>query len=77
MILRDSLLLVVFGVVAGVPLAMFVGRALSSSLYGVKPLDLLTYALAVAGVTLVALVASAAPAGKAANVDPMKALRAE
>ena len=46
------------GVVAGIPLAMLIGRALSSSLYGVKPLDALTYALAVAGVAVVALVAS-------------------
>lgn len=77
MILRGSLLLTAFGVAAGVPLAILVGRALSSSLYGVRPLDALTYALAVAGVTLVALVSSATPAGKAASVDPMKALRTE
>jgi predicted permease len=77
MILRDSLLLTAFGVVAGVPLAILVGRALSSSLYGVRPLDLVTYAFAVSGVTLVALIASAAPAGRAASIDPQKALRAE
>jgi predicted permease len=77
MILRDSLLLTAFGVVAGVPLAIFVGRALSSSLYGVRPLDIVTYAFAISGVTLVALVASATPAGRAASIDPQKALRAE
>lgn len=77
MILRDSLLLTACGIVAGVPLAIFVGRALSTSLYGVQPLDMLTYALAVAGVTLVALCASAAPASRAASVDPLKALRTE
>jgi ABC-type antimicrobial peptide transport system permease subunit len=77
MILRDSLLLTAFGVVAGIPLAILVGRALSSSLYGVRPLDLVTYALAISGVTLVALAASAAPAGRAASIDPQKALRAE
>jgi predicted permease len=77
MILRDSLLLSLLGVLAGAPLAVFIGRALASSLYGIKPLDVLTYVLAVSGVTLVALVASAAPAGRAASVDPMKALRTE
>ena len=77
MILRDSLLLTACGIVAGVPLAVFVGRALSTSLYGVQPLDMLTYLLAVAGVTLVALCASAAPASRAASVDPLKALRTE
>jgi predicted permease len=77
MILRDSLLLTAFGVTAGVPLAIFVGRALSSSLYGVKPLDALTYVVAIVGVALVALVASATPASRAATVDPLKALRTE
>ena len=77
MILRDSLFLTAFAVAAGVPLAVLVGRALASSLYGIKPLDMLTYVSAVAGVTLVALVASAAPASRAASVDPLKALRTE
>src|ERR1700679_1995436 len=77
MILKDSLLLTAIGVVMGVPLAMLVGRALTSSLYGVKPLDAASYLLAVAGVTLVALAASAVPASRAANVDPLTALRAE
>lgn len=77
MILKDSLALTVAGVALGVPLAMVVGRLLASSLYGVKPLDAASYAIAVAGVALVALVASAVPAGRAANVDPMRALRTE
>lgn len=77
MILRDSLVLTVAGVLVGVPLSIFVGRALSSSLYGVKVLDSLTYVLAIAGVTLVAMVASIAPASRAASVNPLKALRTE
>jgi predicted permease len=77
MILKSSLLLTAIGVVMGVPLAMLVGRALTSSLYGVKPMDAVSYLLAVAGVTLVALAASAIPASRAANVDPLTALRAE
>jgi ABC-type antimicrobial peptide transport system permease subunit len=77
MILRDSLRLTVIGVVVGVPLSLLIGRALSTSLYGVKPLDALTYVLAIAGVAVVALVASAAPASRAASVNPLKALRTE
>ncbi len=77
MILQDSLLLMTAGVVIGVPLAMLVGHALASSLYGMKPLDAVSYLLAVSGVALVALVASAVPAGRAAGVDPMRALRSE
>ncbi len=56
---------------------MLVGRALTSSLYGVKPLDAVSYLLAVVGVAMVALAASAVPARRAASVDPMRALRTE
>jgi ABC-type antimicrobial peptide transport system permease subunit len=77
MILKDSLLLTAVGMVLGIPLAMIVGRALTSSLYGVKPLDAVSYLLAVAGVAAVALAASAAPARRAASVDPIRALRTE
>jgi len=77
MILQDSLLLTTIGVVMGGPLAMLVGHVLASSLYGVKPLDAVSYLLAVVGVAVVALVASAVPAGRAASVDPMRALRTE
>jgi len=77
MILKDSLVLTAVGVVLGIPLAMFVGRALATSLYGVKPLDAVSYSLAVLGVLVVALVASAMPASQAASIDPMRALRTE
>ena len=77
MILRDTLLLTAGGVAAGAPLAMMVGRGLASSLYNVKPLDGLSYFVAVMGLALVALAASAVPASRAANVDPLRALRTE
>jgi len=77
MILRESLAIAVAGVVFGVPFAMLVGRALTSSLYGIKPFDPISYTLAVAGVSAVALLASGVPAGRAAGVDPMRALRTE
>jgi predicted permease len=77
MILKGSLLLTAAGVVIGVPAAMLVGHALTSSLYGVQPLDAVSYLLAVVGVALVALAASVVPAARAAGVDPMRALRME
>jgi predicted lysophospholipase L1 biosynthesis ABC-type transport system permease subunit len=77
MVLRDSLMLTAIGVAIGVPLASVVANALSSALYGVKPYDGLTYSLAIAGVAVVAAVASMIPARRAANVDPLRALRAE
>jgi predicted permease len=77
MVLKDSLLLTAVGVLTGVPLAMLLGRALTSSLYGVKPFDPMSYVLAVVGVAVVALAASAVPAGRAASVDPLTALHTE
>jgi predicted permease len=77
MVLRDSLLLTTVGVVLGLPLTMLITKALTSALYGVKPYDALSYLLAVLGVALVALAASAVPAARAASVDPLTALRSE
>jgi predicted permease len=77
MILKDSLMLTAIGVAAGVPSAMLVGRALASSLYGVTPLDGASYLLAIGGVACVALAASAWPARRAANIEPLTALRTE
>ncbi len=77
MVIRGSLLLCAAGVVLGVPLAMAAGKGLESSLYGMKSLDAESYAFAIVGVALVALLASAVPAGRAANVNPTSALRME
>lgn len=77
MILQDSLVLTLAGLAMGIPLAMILGRALTSLLYGVRPLDGFSYLLAVIGVAGVALAASAAPASRAASVDPLIALRSE
>ena len=77
MVLRDSLMLTAFGVAIGIPFALLTGRALASSLYGVKPDDAATLAMAVIGIALVAAGASMIPARRAANVDPLTALRSE
>ena len=77
MVLRDSLILTAIGVAAGIPLAMLVGKALTSSLYGVKPYDMTSYLSAALGVAVVAIIASAIPARRAAGIDPLIALRAE
>jgi predicted permease len=77
MVLRDSLILTAIGVAAGIPLSLLVGKALASSLYGVKPYDVVSYLIAAFGVAVVAIVASAIPAQRAAGVDPLTALRSE
>ncbi len=77
LVVRQGLVLAVVGVGAGIVVAMGVTRLMASLLFGVGPMDPLTY-VTVAGVLLaVASLASYLPARKAARVDPMVALRAE
>ncbi len=76
-VLRDSLILTAVGAVAGLPLSLLVGKALTSVLYGVAPFDVPSYFFAATVVSLVAMAASAIPAHRAASVDPLTALRSE
>jgi ABC-type antimicrobial peptide transport system permease subunit len=68
---------VLVGVAVGVAGAWAVSRALSALLFGVTPGDLPSYAVAAAGLTLAALVATLVPARRAVGVDPATALRGE
>jgi predicted permease len=77
MVLRDSLVLTAIGVTIGIPLALLVGRALTSALYGVKPYDAVSYLIATLGLTAVAIAASVIPARRAAGIDLVAALRSE
>jgi predicted lysophospholipase L1 biosynthesis ABC-type transport system permease subunit len=77
MVLRDSLMLTAIGVAIGIPLALLVGKALTTALYGVKPYDAVSFLCAALGVAAVSIAASAIPARRAAGVDPLTALRSE
>lgn len=63
------------GLVAGAGLAALGSPALSALLYGVDPLDPLSFGLAALGLGLVAVAACAVPAGRAARIDPATAVR--
>jgi ABC-type lipoprotein release transport system permease subunit len=52
-------------------------RVLATMLFEVKPTDAATYASAAAFLLLLALAASAVPAGRATRVAPVSALRSE
>jgi predicted permease len=77
MVLRDSLVLTAIGAGIGVPFALLTGKALASVLYGLKPSDITSMTIALAGVALVGIGASVIPASRAAGIDPLTALREE
>ena len=77
MVLREAAILLGIGLVIGTGLALAAGTAAASMLYGLKPGDPLTLGAAIAGMVVVALVASLLPAQRAAAVHPMQALREE
>jgi ABC-type antimicrobial peptide transport system permease subunit len=77
LVMREALTLVVAGAVAGLPLAFLAGRSLSSLLYNVRPLDVLSYGVAAFLLLAVAAVAAWLPARRASRIDPMTALRSE
>ena len=75
MIVRDGMKPVVVGLVIGFLGAVVLGRLLGSLLYGVSPLDPVTYVAIGVLLCVVALVASLAPARRAVRGDPVEVLR--
>jgi putative ABC transport system permease protein len=77
MFLRQGMLLIGIGVVFGLTAASALMRLMSSLLFGVEPVDPLTYGAVSAALVIAALVACYVPARRAMAVDPADALRAE
>jgi predicted permease len=77
MVLRGAFLQIGCGVVIGIPVALAADRLLASQLYGVKVTDPPALSGATLLLSLCALVAGLIPARRAAQVDPMQALRME
>ncbi len=77
MVLRESLTLVVLGVLIGIGAAWAATQSISSLLFGLSPTDPAAYALGSVLLLTVALLAASLPARRAARTDPMQALRTE
>jgi putative ABC transport system permease protein len=75
--LRHGLWLTVAGIVLGIGLALLLTRVMSVYLFGVGPMDPLTYAAVSAFLAGIALLATYLPARRAARIDPNVALRAD
>jgi putative ABC transport system permease protein len=77
LIVREGSLLALVGLGLGIVGALFVGRAMQSTLYGVQSTDFLVIACVGAVLFATALLASYLPARRAASIVPMQALRTE
>jgi len=77
MFVRSALVLTGVGVAIGVGVAAGVMQLMKSLLFGISPLDPLTYVMVPLILVMAAAVASYLPARRAAMVDPVEALRAE
>jgi predicted permease len=77
MVLRESIALIVAGVVIGLVGALAAGRLVASILFGLAPNDPSTIVAAASVLIATAVLASYAPARAASRVDPMIALRSE
>ncbi len=77
LVLRQTAVLTIVGVVAGVAGAALLSRYLEGLLFGLTPLDVTTFVAVVVMFGAVAALASYVPARRATRVDPLVALRSE
>ena len=75
MILRHAGRLAVVGTVLGLALAALLTRLLEGMLYGVRPLDPISFVGGAIVLGALASIASLVPATRAASIDPVEALR--
>jgi ABC-type antimicrobial peptide transport system permease subunit len=77
MILRETAVMVLVGLAAGIPLALAAGRLLRAQLFDLSPFDPATTIAATLAVLVVTILAGYVPARRASRVDAMVALRCE
>jgi predicted permease len=75
LVLKDSLVLAIVGIVVGVPLVIAGGRAVSAVLFGVGSADPRAFSIAAVVLMLVAAAAGLIPALRASRIQPTDALR--
>jgi ABC-type antimicrobial peptide transport system permease subunit len=75
MVLRQAMTLVGIGLAIGMTGALAVSRVVTRLLFGMSPMDPVTFGGVVLVLLSVALMASYVPAWRASRLDPIKALR--
>ena len=77
LVFRDAGWMIITGAVLGMWVAAFSGRLIATFLFGVDPLDPLTFVSVPVVILLTAIVAAAAPAWRASRINPVVAFRHE
>jgi putative ABC transport system permease protein len=75
LVVQRAMLLAAIGIGIGIAGAIAVTRYLTTLLFGVKPIDSITFIGVAVVLAVVVLVACLVPARRAAKIDPLEALR--
>ena len=75
LVLRRAMLLAAVGIAIGIAGAFALTRYMTTLLFGVKPIDGITFVGVAVVLAAVVLVACLVPARRAAKIDPLQALR--
>ena len=75
LVFREAGWMIAAGAIAGLVLAGFSGRLIATFLFGIDPLDPLTFASVPVVILLTSIVAAAAPAWRASRINPADAFR--
>lgn len=75
LVVRRAMLLALVGIGIGIAGAFVVTRYMRTLLFGVKPIDIITFIAVAIALGIVVLIACLIPARRAAKIDPLEALR--
>jgi ABC-type antimicrobial peptide transport system permease subunit len=75
LVVDSAIKVITAGAVIGLALSAALGQLISTMLFGVQPLDFVTFAAVIGVLGLTAAISIVGPAWRAARIDPAAALR--